>query len=256
MVEALVCSYHGSGGRLGCGHKQAMQAISLLASTNFDTATDLFFDLVDRFCTHNRSSGNPGPHAATYFNDFSLRMLQTYDQTFVKLLSKHWDSRNSSGTINLENPVARIKTLRRDYEFRDNRLLTRVKSFGSRRKCSAMFVDSVEVLRSLQRRRATEALKSRISTSGIRSHSFGGLTDATSRKSKDTTLTSSDSGDSSDQRLEITYESALLKTPEVKVRKPDRHIHFDIAEEPIGTPSKNTERNNGPIESLSGEGCG
>src|ERR1700761_7593948 len=78
LVEVLVNTYLGRDGRPGRGHKHAMQAIQLLASTSqrFCVAVDLFFDLVERFCDENRGRGELQKYPAAYTDAFSTRMMQ------------------------------------------------------------------------------------------------------------------------------------------------------------------------------------
>ena len=148
-VELLISSYNSHGDRSGQGHKHALQAIRLLASVSkrFDAAIDLFFDLVERFCAQNHVQGS----------DFGVRMMQNYDQTLVKLISRQW-SRERRPTWNIEKPIDRIKNLRQICGSRDDMSMKSVGALSIRKRQlpeSKLFSESLEVLRSL-RKRSTE----------------------------------------------------------------------------------------------------
>lgn len=148
-VQILISSYHGYGSRPGQGHKHALQAIRLLASVSkrFDEAIDLFFDLVERFCAQSHGQGKP--------DSFAARMMQNYDQTLVKLISRQWSKGRRATQWNVETPIERIKTLRQIYDFRDNMSIRSVRTFTKRQPSSILFSESLQVLRSIQKR-ATE----------------------------------------------------------------------------------------------------
>ena len=162
MVEVLVYSY-GNGAQLGNSHKHAIQAISLLAmcEKRFDAAVDLFFDLVDRFCARVRDAKNDDDAVESVYTDaYAMRMLQNYDQTFVKVfLSKQW---LAHGGFNFDNPLQRIKGIRRDNGLQENLAMACVRSLSGRKNSNSIFGDSVKVLKIMQRRRTTSAFKSKM----------------------------------------------------------------------------------------------
>jgi hypothetical protein len=187
MAEVLVTSNRGAGvrdHRMNTGHKAAMQAVSLLAITSFNIAADLFFDMVDRFChVRAKSEATSGPTQAS--DDYFQREMQNYDQMFVRMLSKHWASGRHDGTINLDNPLARIRSLRADYELPHKVSLVQMKHLRHWRHPDRLFADSVEILRLLQRRRTAKMLRDRISSARPRRQSIGNMIDMVARRSKE-----------------------------------------------------------------------
>ena len=156
MVEVLVGTYVAHGERLGRCHKHAMQSIQLLASTSkrFDAAVDLFFDLLERFCARGRDHSKFDLRVTILPGDTTGRIMQNYDQTLVKLISKHWSKNGPDGGWNLAKPLERIKALGLQYEARDNTTLARVSRFGRSRLPVGLFCESQRMLRSIKKGRA------------------------------------------------------------------------------------------------------
>lgn len=158
MVEVLISTYSGYGERPGRGHEHATQAIQLLASiySRFDEAVDLFFDLVERFCAQGRTRGTIEADAAICADVIATRMMQNYDQTLLKLISKHWNAIGPLGNWDIFRPLDRIKALRDVYEMPEGSKAS-IFSF-LRRKDSrfSLFCESQKVLRKIQKERVSE----------------------------------------------------------------------------------------------------
>jgi hypothetical protein len=120
-------------------------------SKRFDTAVELFFDLVERFCAQSRGDGKIQGYTAAYTDAFAIRMMQNYDQTLVKLISRQWSKDGRVTKWNVQKPIDRIKTLRKIYEFRDNVSVMSVGTFRRRQSSSNLFSESLEVLRTIRR---------------------------------------------------------------------------------------------------------
>ncbi len=203
-MEVLVSTYGGHGDRPGSGHKHALQAISLLASSRqrFNVAIDLFFDLVDRFCSRHRGQGLLRSYGAAYTD----ALMQNYDQIFVRqILSRHWPSGGIDSCCNMENALQRIDTLKHDYEFRDTRALSWLRDLGLFRNTPSVFCDSIKVLRSMQRRRTSDAWKARVRRSGMPTYHIDNLTRSTWRKSLMTATDSTESSSSHGRESSIQY---------------------------------------------------
>jgi hypothetical protein len=78
-------------------------------------------------------------------------MMQNYDQTLVKLVSRQWSKDGRASIWNVQKPIDRIKTLRKIYEFRDNMSMLSVGTFRKRQSSSTLFSESLEVLRTIRK---------------------------------------------------------------------------------------------------------
>lgn len=187
------------------GHKNAMQAIQLLASvySRLDQTIDLFFDLVERFCAQS-CSRDPTRHSACV-----TRTIQDYDEMLLKLISKHWHASGPEGSWDVIRPMQRIKDLRHIY----------VPSEGSKRQLilgrarrkaamSHLFSESYQALRTVEKQRRRGPPRSPM-TSGFRdSHS------ALSQWSGSTTSpVASAAHPSPPQRYALPEEEEALSTP-------------------------------------------
>lgn len=165
MADVLVSTFGGHGTRTEGGHKHAMQAIQLLASRydRFDDTIDLFFDLVERFCTINRTRSALLSDSGFDAPSFTSRMMQNYDQKLVKLLSKRRSMTGTKGNWDLIQPLERIKALRLVYETHHVPQLL-FPCLGPRnRRTSNLFCESQKMLRTMQKRRLTDVLSTTFS---------------------------------------------------------------------------------------------
>ena len=172
IAEVLISSYTRHRNGPGRGHKHAMQAIQLLASVSdrFDTTVDLFFDLVERSCAENRGQCRTSSLVAPCTDSFSTRMMQNYDQTLVRLISKQRSTNGMPNEWNLTRPMERIRALRFAYEFHDDSpLMTKSCILGMRRTSSTLFCESLRMLHSLEKKNVTGMM--RPSLLGFRSRS-------------------------------------------------------------------------------------
>lgn len=120
----------------------------------FDAAVNLFFDLVERSCAQSRGHGK----IQGCSDAFAFRMMQNYDQTLVKLISRQWSKDGRATRWNVEAPMERIRDLRQIYDFRDSGSIRSVRTFRRRQQpSSALFNESMQVLQSIRKKSAETA---------------------------------------------------------------------------------------------------
>ncbi len=138
-----------------------MQAIQLLASvySRLDETIDLFFDLVERFCAQSRSHGATHANIDISTDTFAARTIQNYDQTLLKLISKHWDASGPTGSWDILRPLDRIIDLRDVYEWSDGSRTSIFARFR-RKNASTLFSESYKILRKVQKKRVSERVSS------------------------------------------------------------------------------------------------
>lgn len=158
MAEVLISTCGGPNECPGRGHEHAMQAIQLLASVydRLDQTIDLFFDLVERFCAQSWSRGTMSTSANGCISPFPARMMQNYDQTLLKLISKHWIASGPTGTWDIVRPIERIRDLRDVYAWSEGSkgsILGRVTRKDTKH---LLFSESYHVLRKFFKQRSPE----------------------------------------------------------------------------------------------------
>lgn len=157
-VEVLVSTYCGGGERPGRGHKHAMQAIQLLAVVQgrLNDAMDFFFDLVERYCMYHRGQGRIADR--TPGDQHTDPTMQNYDQTMVKLISKHWDGSVRRSKLDVQRPLERIEALRHNFAVKQSRRTSVLPCAGMSPLCSTWFSESEQLLRSIQQKSITDVL--------------------------------------------------------------------------------------------------
>jgi hypothetical protein len=154
-AELLISSYNGYGDRPARGHKHALQSIRLLASIpkRFDTAIDLFFDLVERSCAHSHGQGKFYSATAGRSSVNTTCMMQNYDQILAKLISRQWSKGNGFIRWNVQAPIDRIKNLRQIYDHGDAMSIRSVRTFSRRRQytSTAIFSESERILHKIRK---------------------------------------------------------------------------------------------------------